>query len=184
MATNYSNRLKKITSGETAADVKLATVRTNAKKQFQDKIAQLESTAGLTNAQKQAIETYKTGMETAEMARESAVDMARSNYRTALTALLEEQQKVLTNTAAAYQAAFEKAFAAATTDCNNANLPTVKKAVQTAHQDLKTAVSNVKISDKIKQLETTRNNAIKTANDAFTKQATAYTKTLKTALGE
>jgi hypothetical protein len=184
MNTSSSDRMKKIAADATAADAKLATARANTKKQFEDKIAKLELTAGLTNVQKQAIETYKTEMETAKTTRESAVDTARTNYRIALASIVTNQQTILTNAAVAYQAAFEKAFATATANCNKADMPALKTAVQTAHKDLETAISNIKISDKIKQLETTRNDAIKAAKDTFAKQAATFTETLKTALGE
>jgi hypothetical protein len=185
MYTNSSNRLKKIVADKIVADKKLAINRANAKTSFEEKLVKLESTAGLTNVQKQAIETYKTDMELATVTRETAVDKARTDYSNALESTVLSQQTALTNAAVTYQTAFEKAFAVATSSCSKGvNMSAVKTAVQTAHQDLKTAISKLKTSDQIKQLATTRNDAIKTATNTFSKQAATFTQTLKTALGE
>jgi hypothetical protein len=185
MDANFSTRLTKITADKAAVDQKVATARTNAKKQFEVKVQALESKNGLTDAQKQAVATYKTDMELAETTRELAVDSARTEYRTALYSTVAGQQTALSNAVITYQAAFEKAFATAATGCNDGTtLATLKTAIQAAHQTLKTTLSTIKTTDKIKQLATTRNNAIKAADDAFAKQAAGFTATLKSALGE
>ncbi|HUC96085.1 MAG TPA: hypothetical protein VMR16_00245 [Candidatus Saccharimonadales bacterium] len=185
MDSNFAARLTKITSEKAAVDQKVATSRANAKKQFEAKIQTLESKTGLTDAQKQAIATYKTDMELAETTRELAVDSARIEYRTALYSTIASQQTALSNAVLAYQAAFEAAFATAAPSCNDGTtISTLKTAVQTAHQTLKTTLSNIKTTDQIKQLATTRNNAIKAADNAFDGQTATYTTTLKSALGE
>ena len=180
-----SDRMKKIATDKTGVDKKLTVARGDTKKQFEEKIANLEKTAGLTDAQKQAIETYKTNMEMAKANREFAVDKARDDYNIALSTALVEQQTSLSNAVIAYQTAFEKVFATATSSCaKTTDMSTVKSAVQTARKDLKTAIAKSKTSEKIQQLVTVRNNAIQAAKDNFVKQATSFTKTLKTALGE
>lgn len=191
MATNlakmnkgFSDRMKKIASNKASVDKKVTTSRANAKNLFESKLKKLESKAGWTSAQKQAIATYKTNMELAKTTRDLAVDTARTNYRSALANLITAQQKDLTAAVITYQKAFEKAFATANANCSKgANMSAVKTAVQSAHQTLKTAITKANNKDKIKQLATTRNNAIKSADDTFIKQAASYTKTLKIALG-
>ena len=180
-----SNRQEKIATDKIAADKKLTTARANAKKQFEDKIAKLLTKTGLTDVQKQAIETYKTDMELAKTNREFAVDKARADYRSALSAAILEQQTALSNAAITYQESFEKAFAVATADCAKVtDMSTVKTAIQTAKKDFKASIDKIKISDKIKQLASTRDSAIQAANETFAKQASSFTETLKTALGE
>ncbi|MCX6728280.1 MAG: hypothetical protein NTV39_00720 [Candidatus Saccharibacteria bacterium] len=185
MNTGSSDRMKKIAASKSNVDKQLTTARENAKKKFEQEVAKLESTTGLTDSQKQAIETYKSDMENAKITREFAVDTARTEYQRAMASAVTEQQTALTAAVITYQTSFEKAFATVTTNCaKGTNMAAVKTAVQTAHKDLKTTISNLKTSDKIKQLTKTRDDAIKTARDDFAKQAAILTKTLKSALGD
>jgi hypothetical protein len=187
LQSNFAARLAKIASDKTAIDQKITTARANTNQQFEAKIQKLESKAGLTNTQKLAIEVYKLSMEQAEKTRETAVDNARLEYRSNLNYTVTSRQLIWSDSAALFQTNVKTAFSAASAKCSDGSadtMTTLKAAIQDAHQTLTTARSDAKLSSDIKQLASTRDKTIKSANDAFIKSVTTYTTTLKSALGE
>ena len=184
MNDNFKARLTKMTADKTAIDQKVITERTNAQNQFEQRITEMEAKSGLTDAQKQAISTFKTNMETAEATREAAVDSARDTYRTALMTQVQNHQQALTSDVNAYQVAVQSAFATATQNCGDGTaITTLRAAVKTARGTLSSQRDSAKIASEIKTLAATRNAAIKAANDAFRSAVSTYTAELTTALG-
>ncbi len=185
MQNNFAARLAKITSDETAVDQKVTAARTDAQNRFAEKITAMDSKTSLTWNELSVIETYKKNMQAAKTTRETTVDKARNEYRTALSALITKHQQDLTDTATAYNASIKSAFATANINCTDGNsgtMSTLKSSVKTARQTLTTSRKSDKITTEIKQLATTRNEAIKAANAAFAKAAAEHTKTLTNAL--
>jgi len=186
MNTGSSNRIKKIANDKTNIDKKVKASRSNAKTRFEEKLKKLEEKAGWTKAQKQALATYKTNMLLARKNREFSVDGARTQYRSALGTALTNQQKNIAAATTTYQKAVENAFATVVNSCDKeTDMPALKASVKTARETLKNALSKIKVTTtaKIKQLATTRNDAIKKADDTFKQQATDFTKILIAALG-
>ncbi len=183
MQTNFATRLAKITTDQAAVDQKVATARVNAHNQFEEKIKSMESQTGLTDTQKQAIETYKTDMNQAETTRETAIDKARTTYRTNLSNSALANQRTLTNAVNVYKTAVQSAFATASTNCGDGTaLTTLKASIKTARETLTTTRTATKTTNEIKQYTTTRNDAIKAANKVFTDSVAQYTTTLTSAL--
>ena len=183
MQTNFAARLAKITSDQAAVDQKVATARTNAKNQFEEKIKNMESQVGLTDAQKQAIEEYKADMIQAETTRQTTIDNARTQYRNSLMSVVATQQQTLTNSVNTYKTAVQSAFTVALTNCGDGTaLTTLKASIKTARETLTTARSTTKPTNEVAQYATIRNDAIKTANKTFTDSVAIYTKTLTSVL--
>ncbi|NTW61630.1 hypothetical protein HGB24_03015 [Candidatus Saccharibacteria bacterium] len=184
MRNNFSARLAQINTNKDNIDQQVEIHRQQALAKFEEKIAAMLSKEGLTDAQKQAINTFKTNMETAETAREATIDAARLAYRDGLKTLLTNQQQTLTNAAIAYQEAISNAFKTASTSCSSdsSTITTLKAAIKDARETLETSRESNKDTDAIKTLATTRNTAIQNANEAFKQSAAEYAATLATAL--
>ena len=186
MQTDFAARIAKINSDKTEVDKKIATNRANAKKSFEEKIQKLESQTGLTNTQKQAILIYKTNMQLAETTRETAVDSARSKYRTDLLNIVTTRQQTITEAVNTYQATIQSAFMTAKASCGNGitttNMSSLRTAIMLARQKLTATKTESEIKSQIKKLATTRNDAIKLADNNFKESATIYKTTLSVAL--
>ncbi len=184
MQGDFAKRLTTITANKTDVDQKVASARAAANAQFESKIKSLEAQTGLTKIQLQAIATYKTDMQQAEVTREKAVDAARTTYRADLLAEVQTHQQDLSSAVAAYQTAVTAAFTTAATNCGDGTaVATLKTDVKSARETLTTARKSDKATTNIKQLATTRAASIKTANEAFAASVAIYTATLTTALG-
>ena len=186
MQTDFSNRLSTLSSNQTAIDAKIAADRSAASSKFDTTITSLKAESGLTATQSTAIDTFQAGVKAAELIRTTAVDNARSTYRTGLATQIATHQQNLSTAATAYQAAVTAAFTTATTNCTDANgaatLATLKASIKSARDALTTARSDAKVSAAIKALAATRDASIKSADDAFTKTLATLTATLKAAL--
>jgi hypothetical protein len=185
MQTNFSARLTKIVSDKAVIDQKIATARANASQQFNSKVQKLEAKTGLTDTQKQAIETYQTDMQQAEKTRELAIDTARQTYRGELLSTVTNQQKALSTAVDTYQSTVSEAFSAASANCAtkpNDTMPTLRASIQSARTTLTNLETSLKNTSEIKQLITTRDSAIKDDNGVFAKSIATYTSTLTSAL--
>ncbi len=184
LQTNFAARLAKITSNKTENDQKVLTARTNARNQFEEKIKTMESQEGITDVQKEAIETFKTNMEQAKDTRDAAVDNARTKYRTALMKTVSTQQQGLVDASNAYQTSVKSAFQTATANCGDEKtvMTNLRAAIKTTRQTMKDARSASKATNEVKQFAATRNAAIQTANKTFADSAAKYASTLSAAL--
>ena len=183
MQSNFSARMTQLAADQQNIDQKVATARTEAKAQFEQKITAMEAKTGLTAAQKQAIETFKANMEKAESTRETAVDQARETYRTNLADTISGQQTSLQSSVATYQAAIKSAFSTAAASCGDGQaLTTLRASVKTARQALETARNADKVGATIKSLAETRRTAVQAANQAFVTAVQQYTQDLTAAL--
>jgi hypothetical protein len=179
LETVFANQLSKITEKEATNDQKITTTRTAAKNQFEEKIQTILAQTGLTESQIQAINDYKNNIQTANVTRQSAVDAARSEYRTALSNTVSAQQQILTQSVKNYKTAVSTAFNNANTNCSQAGSSAeLRLSVKTARESLTAARETSKSAAAIKQLSETRNTAIKQADKIFTELATEYAKTL------
>jgi hypothetical protein len=183
MQSDFATRLLTMTSNKAAIDQKVLDARTAANIKFEEKIAELKSRDGLTQEQVTAINTYQVNMQTAEATRTEAVDIARTAYRTALSANVRIQQETLTAAVATYQTAVNAAFATATEDCTNGSAnATLRATVKTARETLATVRQSTGTGDSIRELIIIRNEAVRAANEAFAASAETYTATLIAAL--
>ncbi len=186
LQTDFSKRLSGIATKQTDVDKKVSEARLAAKTKFEEKIAKLEAKEDLTDVQKAAIETYKTEVQAAEVTRAAAIDDARAAYRTGLASLVTTNQQTLSSAVTTYQTAVSTALATATANCTEANatatLATLKASLKSAREVLNAKRTPDTNKAAIKQLATTRDAAIKAANEAFKTKVTALTVTLKAAL--
>jgi vacuolar-type H+-ATPase subunit E/Vma4 len=189
MQTEFAARLAKINSDKTEVDKKVATNRANAKRKFEEKIQQLEQKTEptkLNDTQKQAVKTFKLNMEQAETTREKSIDSARTKYRTDLLNVVTTNQQTIAEAVNLYQATVQSAFMTAQAKCGNGmtttNKSDLKTAIQLARQTLTEVNAESKIKTQIKHLATTRNDAIKLANDTFKKSVATYKTELTAAL--
>lgn len=183
MQNNFTSNKLKLTENTAEVNQKLATARAAIKSQFEEKIQTMLSQTGLTDAQAQAINTYKIDMDQAEIVRETAVDAARNEYQLALINMVQSQQQNLINAANSYQTTVQAAFNTANTNCSDNNsMSTLRSAVKTARQTLTTARETTQTMTTARQQTTTRNAAIKAANEAFAESVATYSATLTAAL--
>jgi hypothetical protein len=184
MQTDFTARLSSISSNESAIDQKIEALRTTARNEFAARIQTLESQSGLTQVQLQAINTYSLNMGLAATTRETTIDNARDTYRTALSSEVQQHQQLLADGATAYQTSINSAFSNAKASCatDNTTMATLREAIKTARQTLTTTRQAGDTTNGIKELATTRNNAIKTANETFAATAKTHTDTLISAL--
>jgi hypothetical protein len=188
LQTDFSNRLTRLSTKQTGIDTKIADGRTAVTTRFEDKVKTLEAKDGLTDEQKAAIATFKTGVEDAMTVRRMAVDDARSTYRTALVSQISTQQQSLSSAVTTYQAAVSAAFATAVANCTQSNsaatMATLKAALKTAREALNAAKTPDASKAAIQTLVQTRNATIKAANEEFKQTLTTLADTLKTLLEE
>lgn len=179
MKTNFAARLTKMTSNKAEIEQKVTTNRLDAKTKFEERIQNLESIAGLTDTQKQAIETYRINMQQAETSRQTAVDSAREQYRAALMNTVTTQQQTLTQAANTYRITVQAAFETAKINCDDGTaMLTLRNTIKTARQTMVSTRTQTELKAQIKQHATIRNEAIKLANDAFKASAKTYTNAL------
>ena len=182
---NFSERLTEITENKATVDQKVKTLRERVRTQFEARIQEMLSQEDLTDTQTQAINTFRTNMEQAEEIRETAIDDAREEYHSALAAAVTGHQQTLITVGETYKTSVLQAFETAISSCSeNAStaITTLKSSLRTAREALINTRREAKIGQDIKELASTRNAAIKLANEAFVKAANEYSETLTTAL--
>jgi hypothetical protein len=148
--------------------------RDEAKTNFEKLIANLTATA-TTDAQKNAIDVFKTTIENAMTTRKTAVDAAVKAYQDGLDALVGQREDTIKAAAATFKTAVSNAVTTAKSSCAAGTDPatvrtTFMASLKTANEAFRSAVQ-VKVqgqnSQQIESLAKTRNDAIKAANDAF-----------------
>ncbi len=140
-----------------------------------------------TDAQKAAVEEFKTTVEQAVATRRSAQDAARQAYRDGVDAVLSGQKATIDAGLTDLQAAIESAIEKAKASCLAGT--SVDEVKATLESDLKTArdtfkaarESNTGVSDQIKALEETRKAAVQAAVDEFKSTVAAAKTTLELA---
>lgn len=175
LQAGFEARLSKISSNESSINQRITTAREKASSAFQERIQAMESKEGLTDTQIAAIETFKTNVEQAQQIRQTAVDSARSTYRTGLIDVVSANQQQIVQAANEYKVAAEAAFQNASENCANGEATSNLKAeIAAARQILTSARNGEELQAQIQQLRTTRNEAIKAANDAFKTSLATY----------
>lgn len=183
MEVDFAKRQSNITSRHDAADQKVVTFRITLSDKFDAKVTDLKSKEGLSEAQLAAINTYEKDMKAAKQSREETVDAARETYRAGLIKEVEAHQAALRSAVTTYQTAVEAAIAAAKSDCGNGTaMTTLKSSLQAARESFQAARKASKAQPAIKELVTTRTEAIKAANAEFAEKAKVYGDTLKPVL--
>jgi len=186
LQTGFSQRIANVSTRQTDVDKKISDARTTATNTFEEKIKRLQAIDGLTTEQLGAIDTFKTDVEAAQLNRRTAVDNARSVYRTGLTTLVASNQQTLSGTTTTYQTAITAAFTIAAANCTPANvaatLATLQASIKSARESLKSQRTPDTNKEAIKALAVTRQAAIKSANDTFKTTIAALVVTLKAAL--
>lgn len=184
MQSNFIKRLADVNSRHDEVDQKVATVRTEATSKFDAKLVALKAQTGLTTAQLAAIDTFGTGVHDAQDVRRAAVDAARDAYRSALAGAISANQTSLTAAASAYKSSVDTAFTIAQSTCSESTaLPTLRSSIKSARETFMNATKRPDdTTAAIRQLVTTRDAAIKTADTAFVAKVTSLKTTLKAAL--
>ncbi|HEV8601221.1 MAG TPA: hypothetical protein VGQ87_01330 [Patescibacteria group bacterium] len=161
-------------------------LRDNAKTRFEDDTSQIEASA-TTDAEKAAVATFKSTVESAMTTRKAAVDAAMQTFKTAQQQLVGTRQDAIKTAVTAYKNAVAAAITKAQLDCTAhvasatvrqtflSNLKTARTTFQEAIQGLD------KIGQQMKILAQTRNEAVRAANQAFKATVEQARQTLKAA---
>jgi hypothetical protein len=166
----------------------LTNSRTDADQNRQQIYTQLLAKS-TTDAQKAAVEQFKTSLEAAVATRRTAVDAAIKTFQTGTTTLLSSRQTGVSTAETDFKAAVQSAVTAATTACSSGTASaTVRQqfgaAVQAAQQKFKTERKPVDASkDQLKALQQQRDTAIKKAFDDFQASAKVSRDVLKSYFG-
>jgi hypothetical protein len=184
MNEDFAKRLSAINDRSSTIDPKVQAARDAATAKFNDAIATLKAQPDLTAVQQKAIDTYATQMQAAEKTRESAVDAARSAYRTELIKVVQQHQAALSIAVAAFQSSVSTAFTTAISNCADANAKTALKTdIASAKTTFASARESSIVTGQISQLMQARNTAIKNADATFAKAVASYSAALATVLG-
>ena len=166
----------------------IQTKRDEAKTNFEKLITNLQAKA-TTDAEKTAVDVFKTSVANALTTRKTAVDAAVNTYQDALDALIGNREDVIKTAAATFKSAVTSAIATAKADCTAGTDPatvrtTFMASLKSANEAFRSAVQ-VKVqgqnNQQIEALAKTRNDAIKAANNAFKQSLKQARDTLKTA---
>ncbi|MFZ2125857.1 MAG: hypothetical protein WA087_04035 [Candidatus Saccharimonadales bacterium] len=183
LRTEFTNRAATLNDKEASLDQKVDTARETAKKQFETKITAMLAESGLTDAQKEAINSFKTSMEQAMEIRQTAVDKARSDYRTALSTLVQNRQQAMLAITETLQASIQAAFDTAVLNCSqDGNMTTLRASIKTARDTYQTSRNSIKVKEDIQAIAAIRNTAVQGANKIFADSAQTLSVTLSTAL--
>jgi hypothetical protein len=183
LRSEFENRQTTMSTKDAALNQKVATARETAKKEFEAKIAAMLAQEGLTDVQKEAITAFQTSMEQSMEIRRTAVDNARSTYRTALSALVQNRQQAMLTAAETLQTSVQAAFDIAVSTCDqDGSLTTLRAAIKTARETYQTTRSSIKVGDDIKAIAAIRNTTVQDANKVFADSAQTLGITLSTAL--
>ena len=179
MKTDFSNRLTTIDSKQSEVKQKIYTKRADNANKFQAKIDELKAIDGLNDEQLAAIDTYEANMIAANTIRQTAIDQALTDYQTALTEAIKNHQADLITATTTFENSISNAFNKIKLACDSGtDISTLKNSVKEARQKLVTARQSTEYRNEVKQLQETRNAAIKDANNTFKKLASEYKATL------
>lgn len=185
MQTDFAARLAAIGVKQESVDLKAADFRSNRVKKLNDKIATFESNHTLTDAQKDAVNTYKNNVLAAEQTRQQAVDAARQTYRTTLRSAITERQDALTAATSKFRSSVNAAFTNAISACDGSGAAvqqTLRSEIKTARQTLKSDRTEAKVGETIRQAAATRRADIQAADKTFRQSVAEFSKTLALAL--
>lgn len=163
-STYQSNRMDKITKRESDVDAKRAFGRGN---KDDTRVKNWDKMIGRakTDAEKIAIEAYKSAIANAVTIRRTAVDTAVASYRNGLNAVLANHNSALDQAIATFKATVDSALAKAKADCTaGIASQTVKeafnKAVAEARKTLQGARKSAETNSGVTALKKTRNDAV------------------------
>lgn len=187
--TVVNARDKALAADQARWDQQIKASRSEWERQRQVNFTKLEAKAS-TAVQVAAVKTYETTLTNAVNTRRSANDAARTNFKNGVASALADQQATINSQTAALSTAVSNAATTAQASCE-ANPSNSSAIHSTFVASLKTAresfvndrKADAKLGDTIKQLEQTRNAAIKTANTNFQATAKAARTTLKNSFG-
>lgn len=161
-------------------------LRRDAMEKFEDVLENIKAGA-TTDAQKAAIETFKTSVRSAQSTRKTAVDKAVQTFRSGVDSLVGKRSDAIKAAASTLKSSISAAVAKAKADCVSGDPVAVRQALMTSiraavaqfHADVKLSMDP--IAQQIKDLAATRNAAVKAANQAFKAAVAQARKTLKAA---
>ncbi len=188
--TDHQNQvLGDIQSRRSALNTQLADERNQWAQDRQNQFTALQNHA-TTDAQKQAVQTFITGL-TADIAtREKTVDAAIATFRTGVDKAVADHQQTMSAVINTYQTSVDAAIAKAKSDCSSGVAPataraTFRASIQEAIKALQTQHQNVdKLGPQIQALAKTRNQTVQTALQTFRTTAEQLSAALKQALGQ
>lgn len=153
-------------------DAKLGQLRTEQDARREEWYAELDS-ADLSDAQQEALKTFRETVDTAVDDRRSSVDTANAAFRDAVEKLSANRQTSIDGISADFQSAVDEAVAAAKKACDDGkDAKTVRTEFRSAIEAARTAMKHSRdkqsgIGDQVSALAKTRNEAIRKAVETF-----------------
>ncbi len=185
--TNRQNTLdERVDERRGKRDETLGEVRERHDDNRDSRYDRLEAKA-TTDAQKQAVATFRASMETAIAARRTAVDAARTAYWNGVNQLVSSRQAALNQLVETYTSALETALNTAKTECAGGTEPATARehfgaALRTANAAFAEGRKTLeRFGPQVRTLAETRNTAIKKAMQDFRTAAEAARTILKAA---
>lgn len=163
---------KKITENRAEIDVKIKEYRDKADAQRQAQAVKLAERA-TTTAQKAAVETFVDTIHDAITVRRTAIDAARETFRIGVDKVRNDRKTAIEGALTTFKSSFTATLDKASADCAaNVAPKTVRTQTVTALKNARTAFNTTikgleKNKVSIESLQTTRNAAIKKAQDDF-----------------
>jgi hypothetical protein len=168
-------------------DDKLVTARAKADAERKLHYAKLGDKA-TTDAQKQALEEFKSTIEPAVATRRAAVDAADTAYRSGVDQLIARHRTSIDSAVASFKTGVNAAFAQAQVGCAAGTSAdqirtTLVASLKTARTTLQTSLQNAdKVKGNVAPLDATRKQAVNAAVASFKTTARSAGETLKAAL--
>ncbi len=165
-------QIQKVQTNRKDLDDKLAQNRQKWTQNRDNLYARLNARAK-TDAEKQAVATFKGAIEAAVAARENAVDAARNTYRQSADQLIDQHRSAVEQVLNSFQAAIQAAIGQAQASCTAGTAPAhvrtaFQQALEAARQARKAGVQEVdKIGPQMEALAQTRNAAIQQAMTTY-----------------
>lgn len=187
MNSKKDERKNKWTEKMAANDARLAEIRAKAEAEMVQKIADLLAKADITDAQKNAVNTFSATQKAALAKRRAATDAARKTFQTGVQSAVNTKQSGMDTVVATFKSAVAAAFAKAKTDCASAMdissvRETLRASLKAAREKFKSdRESNTKLKVSIEPLIEARKKAFETARNEYRATMESARATLKTA---
>src|SRR5487761_474292 len=184
------NEAQKVQQNRQTVDSKVSQARDAATSEREGVYATLDEKAA-TDAQKQAVATFKAAVEAASSTRETAIKQAQATYRQGLDQIVAQHRSAVHDTLAAYKDAIASAIQQAQAQCSAGQLDAVtiradfQQALQTARANRQSQTTQIdKVGPQVRALAQTRNAAVQRALQTYKTALQAAVAQLKAAFGE
>jgi hypothetical protein len=176
------NKLQEMDQNREKRDNELAEFRTNAD-EWRDKNYQLLEGKATTDEQKQAVEKFKTAVETAVKIRRESIDTAIDNFRDGVDKARTDHKSSLEGAMNSYQNAVQTAFEKAKNDCENGvDEKTVRTTLRTSLESSKGQLREDKAG--VTKFRDTMKVLIDAKKTAFEKAISDFKTAMKAATGD